>query len=1157
MGRERERPRGQVVKQALRSRNGRYALAWFCLCAILLFPTMASGQIAALEQLTNATETEAAPVEQPEENVEFHDEKLEQLRQDLEDATSLTQEDKQQLGDLLAAAEKSLDEQKEREGDLQNSREIVRNAETIVADLDSELAAATNYAPANAQLQRMSGERLNALLASLLEQQLELETDLGDFRERQKELVTLPDELKRQIEEARRKLSERSQSVTVIETESSSIGARIEDYVAQVETRELNQEISYAREKIGTIPALQKVNNMRLTLARKQSELLASDVSRIERVADSSSQRMAQNLLAKAQRDARSVGSQDSDLTKIAQDSVNLAERLGEILKLSSRERQRATRMRDEINWLESSEETIAVTASSHRLNEEIKELLLEIEARLPSELRKKRLKAEGDETIAELSVQGVLWAEQRRQLDSDNYARALLGTAANSGESLERIEGDRLDQLVSSRVELLDALIDANEEALQRVNDNQILLQEALDLSASVEDSLNVRLAWTPTNSFLAKDWFPALGRSLAWVFSGEIWATILTETWAAVKDQFVLLLLLAGGLYLLVKNIGRLGEYRSELDSRVGDVKRDSIWVTPMSMLATFLIALPYPLAIGGIGIIIDASDQVGVITNAFGTALWFGSFFYYVLSAFWRMAVDGSLFELHFHSPIAARRYLFKYLRNLTSLQAIAITVFIFANGAGNADLQRTVGLIAFTVISVALAAALFLYFRVSSRVSRPLKGDEKPSLLYRAVALLSPLLPILIGLFALFGYFRAAIQFQASTLFSGVLLLAAALLYGVLNRAILVIRKRSQYRLWLEEQGEEGEDVGIEFVGDEETIDYIEDRTDRLLRIFILAVVTIGLVGVWRNSFPILGVLDRIVLWNSSSLVGGEAVQQSTTAWDVLLAMGIVFVAVICIRVVSGLISVSGKGSGNIDTGNKYAMVSLGSYVVMAGAILFAFLRMGISWDDAQWIVAALGVGLGFGLQEIMANFVSGMIILFERPIRVGDMVTIGEITGRVKNVRIRATTIIDFDNREVVLPNKSIITENVTNWTLNNQVTRLIVPIGVAYGSDVDRVLKLLDDVAHSVKDVSDDPEPQILFTEHADSSLNFEIRVHIDKPQNRLTVLSEINSRVNAALAEAGIEIPFPQQDVHLVSMPEKMSTDAAKEAPGKNPKNA
>jgi potassium efflux system protein len=196
-------------------------------------------------------------------------------------------------------------------------------------------------------------------------------------------------------------------------------------------------------------------------------------------------------------------------------------------------------------------------------------------------------------------------------------------------------------------------------------------------------------------------------------------------------------------------------------------------------------------------------------------------------------------------------------------------------------------------------------------------------------------------------------------------------------------------------------------------------------------------------------------------------------------------------------------------------------------------------VGVQWSKLQWLVAALGVGLGFGLQEIVANFVSGIILLFERPIRVGDTVTIDDITGTVTRIRIRATTLVDWDRKEQIIPNKTFVTQDLTNWTLSDPITRVILRVGVAYGSDVDRVQSLLEEVAQANERVTDDPAPAVFCVGLGDSSINFEVRVFVRDLIDIMPLSHEIHASMAKALEDAGISIPFPQRDIHVRTLPD------------------
>jgi potassium efflux system protein len=177
---------------------------------------------------------------------------------------------------------------------------------------------------------------------------------------------------------------------------------------------------------------------------------------------------------------------------------------------------------------------------------------------------------------------------------------------------------------------------------------------------------------------------------------------------------------------------------------------------------------------------------------------------------------------------------------------------------------------------------------------------------------------------------------------------------------------------------------------------------------------------------------------------------------------------------------------------------------------------------------------MGLGLGFGLQEIFANFISGLIILLERPIRVGDVVTIGAVTGVVSRIHMRATTIIDGDRKELIIPNKEFITGQVLNWTLTDPVNRVAINVGVAYGSDTAQTAKILQKIAHDHPQVLDDPSPNVSLESFGNSSLNFVLRCFLPNLEKRGTVITDLHIAIERELRKAGIEMSYPHHDVNL-----------------------
>jgi small-conductance mechanosensitive channel len=184
-----------------------------------------------------------------------------------------------------------------------------------------------------------------------------------------------------------------------------------------------------------------------------------------------------------------------------------------------------------------------------------------------------------------------------------------------------------------------------------------------------------------------------------------------------------------------------------------------------------------------------------------------------------------------------------------------------------------------------------------------------------------------------------------------------------------------------------------------------------------------------------------------------------------------------------------------------------------------------------------LAGALGVGIGFGLQNVVNNFISGLILLFERPVKIGDTVSINDQWGTITSIGLRSTVIETLDRAEVIVPNSELIAEKVTNWTHTSSVSRIVLPVGVAYGTPLEDVLAILLKVAQEHAEVLNNPAPTAIFTGFGDSSIDFELRAWIADINQRLKVRSELGLAIDTYFRAAGIVIPFPQRDLHLQSI--------------------
>jgi len=258
--------------------------------------------------------------------------------------------------------------------------------------------------------------------------------------------------------------------------------------------------------------------------------------------------------------------------------------------------------------------------------------------------------------------------------------------------------------------------------------------------------------------------------------------------------------------------------------------------------------------------------------------------------------------------------------------------------------------------------------------------------------------------------------------------------------------------------------------------------------------------------------------------------------SVSPISLILAILILLVTILISKLLRRFLRRNVFSRSQISQGTQELISRVVHYVVMILGVFVVLEYLGIDLTALAAISAVLMVGIGFGLQNITSNFISGLILLFERPIQVGDMVEVGGILGRIRAIKARSTTVETFDNVSIIVPNSQFISESVTNWSHEDLRTRVHVRVGVAYSSDVEQVRDALLAVGAAHPEVLEDPEPRVVFHEFGDSSLNFDLMVWTEDPTRQLLIRSDLHFAIVRAFREKGIEIPFPQRDLHIRS---------------------
>lgn len=404
-----------------------------------------------------------------------------------------------------------------------------------------------------------------------------------------------------------------------------------------------------------------------------------------------------------------------------------------------------------------------------------------------------------------------------------------------------------------------------------------------------------------------------------------------------------------------------------------------------------------------------------------------------------------------------------------------------------------------------------------------------GEPWTALPRRLILNLFPLALLTLCFMSATGYHFTAFEMSTRAIWSALAVFGLAIGAAFISRLLLTAQFRIKLRqLTRNDEGQINKDESI-------NIGEISSQVNRLVNVTALMGMIVVAWQIWSTVSPTITYLDGIELWESTRVDAlGKPV--FVTPHEVLIGLGLLAMTFVLSRNLPGLLEITLLERLPLDKGGRYAISFVVRYMCGIIGILLAVHMVGFSWSSVQWLAAGLTVGLGFGLQEIFANLISGIIILIERPVRVGDFVTVNGITGTVSRMELRATTIRDLDHRELIVPNKKFITDDVMNWTLSDSLYRTIISVGVAYGSDTKMVEECLLEVARRHPLVRHSPAPEVVFKCFGESTLDFELRVVLPNRDSLPKIQHELNMAIDQSFRQKNIEIAFPQREIRVRS---------------------
>ncbi|MGE6184065.1 miniconductance mechanosensitive channel MscM [Aeromonas media] len=710
---------------------------------------------------------------------------------------------------------------------------------------------------------------------------------------------------------------------------------------------------------------------------------------------------------------------------------------------------------------------------------------------------------------------------------------------------TLDRAQRAVLDNLLKARRQLLTRLNDASDTLIQEQTRLKLLYSRQNSKIDEIREISASHLFWMPDVRPLTPVVLLGVPTALSLLLDPVNWLQLPR----AIVENNPMTLTLAGlGLLVLAWCWAKLGrhlvQYSHYIAPRIGKVTQDKFSLTSRLLMRSLLAALPLPAMVLMMRGLLDGAWQYPF---AVAVARGLGEIWFLLLALLVarHLTLEKGILILHFRWQKERVQKVWGQFRTLLLVLIPSFFVQGMANSYQEHAFYDSLGRLAFIVG----ALWLLLFFARLNREKLPLTWGQadmtKPHLLHHFIWNSLMLAPLLAVLGTLFGYFytsRILLRQLELSLLAG---LGCLLVYYLAHRWMLIQRRRlafdrakSKRAEILAQREREDDDLSSEIPDvveePELDLDTISAQSLGLVRTLLMLGFTMLVLVQWSDLNSAFSFLSSIEVWQVSSKVAGIEQLSAITLQDLMLTAFAFILTVVTARNLPGLMELTLLQHLSLSPGTGFALTTVSKYLVILIGALTGFSMLGIDWSKTQWLVAALSVGLGFGLQEIFANFVSGLIILFEKPIRLGDTVTIRDLTGTVTKIKTRATTIVDWDRKEIIVPNKAFITEQFINWSLSDAITRVKLRIRIGLTQEPKRVQQLLEQCVQESTLVLDTPTPEVFLIEFTDSALIYEIRLYVNNMDHRMPITHEVHSLILEKLNQLGMHLPHQQIDIRM-----------------------
>lgn len=956
---------------------------------------------------------------------------------------------------------------------------------------------------------------------TLLESQIVLlKAERKSLSERQSKLLQDLEQLPARRTAARDRLvqvqSEIERNRPALAVEAQGLKQRVIQVAAQARQRKLSAEAKSLETNILSEPARLEIGSAeRAWLSTALGEAEAR-LALLTEAAEAARLIATQKELEKTAEMRAQLQSTDPALREFADTNLDLAEQLRSSDAQVDSARRDTQHMQSLLNYIEQESALMSRRLQAAGRKEDLGRVMVTLLTNLPDTKGLRRQMNRSSELSASISLATIDTEQALITFNREKIDMNLLSPDSSQDTGTAEL----VARLISQRQELLEA----NRKSLSGLSrdllDNNDVASKLVRKTEEFHKTLMGNLLWVRNFSFISTE---AISEQAAAVLSLGNWKPIPGNLVSGIKRHpwSIALLALLASTFLARFPLRRI---YTALMTKPKPLAEESLWSIPAGLILSLALALPWPLAMYLAGYFSGFEEHNAPVPSAFSQAMSVTAFTFYILL----------LFRITIGKRGVGRRHLKWHAQRLDALRkelswagplvlvAVFIDVFAF-----NLDVGASGGPMG--VVAMAILAATTIAFGL--RMLRKEVFSEETAV--RAALQFIVALGALVIVMQLIGLLFAANMVLLGLEISILLILGVKLLTDTIERWLLIMRVRLKSRA--REEQRIVQDEGLENADeDDEALDLasVSAAHQALSSLIRLASLTTGLWLIWTPILPAFELLDSVQLWQVAQGPDAAGALRSITLFNLGVGALILVITALVARHLPSLVQVFMLEWLDATASARHATSILLQYLVLAvGASMF-LQTVGWQWSKVQWLVAALGVGIGFGLQEIVANFISGVIILFERPIRIGDIITVDGAEGTVMKINPRATILSTFENKEILVPNKQLITGQVVNWSLSANAVRVVITVGIAYGSDVRRALRILVETAQSHNGVLEEPGPRATFEDFGDNSLVLWLRCYI--AEDRAQVWTELRTTINEKFEEEGIIISFPQRDIHL-----------------------